>query len=98
MMTLNLDWEADRLARKLSKQTGESVSEAVVNALRERLARTEPEEPDLKEALLRIGRECAQLPVLDDRDADDILGYDEHGLPSDGDGHWHIRHYRHFVA
>ncbi len=86
-MTLNLDLEADRLARELSKQTGETVSEAVVNALRERLARAEAEELGLKEALLRIGRECAQLRVLDDRGADAILGYDEHGLPGNGDGH-----------
>ena len=25
---------------------------------------------------------CAALPVLDERQADDIIGYDEHGLPA----------------
>ena len=28
-----------------------------------------------------IARHCASLPVLDPRAADEILGYDEHGLP-----------------
>jgi uncharacterized protein (DUF433 family) len=32
--------------------------------------------------LLRIGRECAALPVLDNRPATEILGYDELGLPN----------------
>jgi len=37
---------------------------------------------NVKEALLRIGRECAALPVLDDRTADEIIGYDENGVPA----------------
>ena len=28
-----------------------------------------------------IAEHCANLPVLDDRSADEILGYDERGLP-----------------
>ncbi len=32
--------------------------------------------------IFRIGAECAALPVLDDRTADEILGYDSDGLPS----------------
>jgi len=35
----------------------------------------------IKHELLRIGRECAALPVLDARPPDEILGYDEAGLP-----------------
>jgi antitoxin VapB len=31
--------------------------------------------------LLKIGARCAALPDLDTRTADEILGYDEHGLP-----------------
>jgi antitoxin VapB len=30
----------------------------------------------------RIQREVQSLPVLDDRTPDEIIGYDEHGLPS----------------
>lgn len=36
---------------------------------------------DLCAELDEIARHCASLPVVDDREPDDILGYDEHGLP-----------------
>ena len=35
-----------------------------------------------RKALERIIDEVAQLPVLDDRTPEEILGYDEHGLPT----------------
>ena len=35
----------------------------------------------LKKRLGEIAARCAELPVLDARSADEILGYDEHGLP-----------------
>ena len=75
--------EADRLARELAAATGESLTEAVLKALRERLrhqqgrART----PRLREELRAIRERCARLPVLDPRSAEEILGYDERGLP-----------------
>lgn len=75
--------EADRLARELAHRTGESLTEAVLNALRERLRREtgRAEVPKLAEELSAIRRRCSALPVLDPRPADDILGYDERGLP-----------------
>ena len=33
-------------------------------------------------ALMAIGKAFAALPVLDSRSDDDILGYDDHGLPT----------------
>ena len=55
---------------------------AVVQALRERLARVRrPRGPRLSEELLKIGRRCARLPVQDRRSAEEMIGYDEHGLP-----------------
>ncbi len=83
-MSLNIKHpEADRLARELAQKTGESITEAVIKALRERLAREEGRSflPGLKDQLLAIGRRCAALPDLDTRTADEIIGYDEHGLP-----------------
>lgn len=83
-MSLNIKHpEADRLARELADKTGESVTDAVINALRERLARKrEPTSSlGLKEDLIEIGRRCAALPDRDTRSAEDIMGYDEHGLP-----------------
>ncbi len=32
--------------------------------------------------LLEIGRQCAASPLLDDRTAEAILGYDNHGIPN----------------
>ncbi len=74
---------AERLARELAERTGETITEAVIKALRERLTREEGRQlvPDLKEEILAIGRRCAALPDRDTRSADEILGYDERGLP-----------------
>jgi antitoxin VapB len=78
------DADADRLARALARRTGETLNEAVVKALRERLERElrkdEPTER-LIEDVMDIGRHCAALPLLDPRRPDEILGYDKHGLP-----------------
>lgn len=78
------DPEADRLARELSKATGESLTHAVQAALRERLERVQGRVPTnhLTDELTAIALRCANLPTLDDRDADEIIGYDGHGLPS----------------
>ncbi|MGH9416586.1 MAG: type II toxin-antitoxin system VapB family antitoxin [Terriglobales bacterium] len=75
--------EADRLVRRIAALTGESLTQAIVTALRERLRRVEgrSQPQRLSEALMEIGRHCAQLPELDTRPAEEILGYDEHGVP-----------------
>jgi antitoxin VapB len=84
-MALSLkDPETDRLAREVAKLTGESLTEAVRNALidrlaRERLRRGRPAQR-LAEALDELARECAALPDHDTRSADEILGYDETGI------------------
>lgn len=84
-MALNIrNPEAERLATALSKLTGETKTAAVTRALRDRLARLRRERAGrrLADELDDIARHCAQLPVRDPRSADEILGYDEHGLPS----------------
>jgi antitoxin VapB len=83
-MALSLkDPEVDRLAREVAARTGETLTAAVTVALRERLARLRGKRRrrTLRDELRDIGRRCAALPTLDDRPADEILGYDEHGLP-----------------
>jgi antitoxin VapB len=76
------DPEADRLARELAKRTGESLTQAVVVALRERLAREtgRTSAVSLRDELAAIRRRCAALPLVDSRTAEQILEYDEHGL------------------
>lgn len=83
-MALNIrNPEAERLAAELARQTGETKTEAVAQALRERLARIRRDQIrcSLADELEAIARQCAGLPVLDQRRADEILGYDERGLP-----------------
>ena len=76
--------EADRLARELAGLTGESMTQAIKIALEERLRRIRRTKVDqtLLDDLMEIGRHCAFLPDYDDRSTDEILGYDENGLPS----------------
>jgi len=83
-MALNIrNAEAERLATELAKRTGETKTEAVTKALRDRLTRVRRQRVGkrIAEDLLRIAQHCARLPILDSRTADEILGYDEHGLP-----------------
>jgi len=78
------DPEADQLARRLAERTGETITQAVITALRERLAREQLDEQAVKnlvEDVMDIGRHCAALPLLDARSPDEIIGYDQHGLP-----------------
>ncbi len=78
------DPEADRLARELAARTGETLTEAVVVALRERLARQtgRTRSIGLSEELAAIRRRCAALPLVDARIETEIIGYDRHGLPT----------------
>lgn len=73
--------EADRLARELAATTGESITEAVLVAIRERLDR-ERSHRRVSARLARLADEIALYPVADDRTADEILGYDDRGIPS----------------
>ena len=76
------DPETDRLARALAEATGESITDAIKQALRERLARTQarPSRP-IAAAVRRIQERLSRLPVRDPRSPDEIIGYDQHGLP-----------------
>jgi antitoxin VapB len=78
------DPDADRLARALAQRTGETLTEVVIKALRERLDRELRKEQSIEnliEDVMEIGRHCAALPLLDRRRPDEILGYDKNGLP-----------------
>ena len=83
-MALNIrNEEAERLAAALAKLTGETKTEAVRKALKDRLVRVRRERAGrrLADELDEIARHCARLPVADARTAEEILGYDENGLP-----------------
>jgi antitoxin VapB len=75
--------DTERLARQVASETGESLTEAIQKALEERWQRLQAKRlsrslpGQLEELLHRVDR----LPDLDVRSADEILGYDEHGMP-----------------
>ena len=84
-MALNIrNPETEKLAADLARLTGESKTEAVTKALRDRLTRLRRERSRrrLADELDEIGRHCAALPVRDARSAEEIIGYDERGIPS----------------
>ena len=74
--------EADRLARAVVGVTGETITEAIVVALHERLERLQRGGLSVTGRLGRLADDVAKLAVHDDRDPDDLVGYDEHGLPA----------------
>jgi antitoxin VapB len=71
---------ADRLARDLVALTGESITEAVEASLEARLDAERRRRRSV--SVSDIVERFALLPVLDDRSPDEILGYDENGVPS----------------
>lgn len=84
-MALNIkDAEADRLVRELAAATGESITEAARTAFAERLqrVRSRSAEPDVRAELDAIIARGRSRTTLDERTAEDIVGYDEHGLPA----------------
>jgi antitoxin VapB len=77
--------EADRLARQLAAATGESITVAIILAMRERLERQNRKQENTQTLiadLMAIADHCASLPVLDTRTEEEIMGWDENGLPS----------------
>ena len=84
-MALNIrNARAEELAITVSRLTGETKTQAVTQALQERLdrLRTQNSKKSMVEIALEIARECDKLPEMDNRSAEEILGYDEDGLPS----------------
>jgi len=75
--------EVERMAREISSKTGESLTGAIQKALEERLERLKQarRQQILKGQLEEILQRVDRLPILDSRSPDEILGYDEHGLP-----------------
>ena len=84
-MALNIrNQEAEKLAEAVAAITGETKTQAVTEALRVRLEtlRRRKGRRSMADRLDEIAKHCGALPVLDKRSPDEILGYDEQGLPT----------------
>ena len=84
-MALNIkDPRVVQLVRDYAEARGLSLTAAVREAMEQAATRN----PSTLERTLRLERiqaiaeACAALPTLDRRSQDEILGYDEHGLPT----------------
>jgi antitoxin VapB len=76
---------ADRLAREVAARTGETLTDAVIQGLELRLKQAEKRPTKTarkKRTLEQMLAELDALPILDGRHPDEIIGYDENGLPT----------------
>ena len=73
--------EAEKIARELARRQGRSITAAVIGALEAELERERhrARPASTSNRLLEIARRYSELPTLDDRSDDEILGYDELG-------------------
>ncbi len=73
----------DRLARELAEVTGENITEAIYIALKQRLekeaGRKEPK--TIRDEIQRIRDRVSRLPRGPRQSDEELIGYDEHGLP-----------------
>jgi antitoxin VapB len=78
------DPETERLARTLAERTGETITVATRRAIEDRLRRTgsQARKAALLEDMEAMQRRLDALPVLDHRSPDEIIGYDENGVPN----------------
>jgi antitoxin VapB len=81
--------EAEESLRRLCELTGESLTEAVLKSVNLRLEAelksrqdSEEEPVDLLAKYRAVSERLSRLPILDPRSPDDIIGYDERGMPS----------------
>ena len=74
---------AGQLAREVAQLSGESLTQAIIRALEERLEQLKARRSSatLTEEILRISQRCSALPDLDQRNSDEILDSDSRGVP-----------------
>jgi antitoxin VapB len=75
--------DTERLARQVARETGETLTEAIQKALQERWERLKARRRNqvLAGQVEDLLRRVDALPTLDSRTEDEILAYDEHGIP-----------------
>ena len=73
----------ERLARQVAGETGESITEAIQKSLEERWERLKARRRNrvLTAQIEDLLRRVDALPTLDDRSPDEVLAYDDHGMP-----------------
>ena len=86
-MTLQIPLEVEQLARLVAIKTGKTPGDILKEAVEARAEaagiaarpRSSPEEIEAR--IKEIAERVAALPILDDRSPDEIIGYNEIGVP-----------------
>jgi antitoxin VapB len=84
-MALNIkNPTTERLAHELAALTGESLTQAITEALRHRLEALSRREstPTLLDEIAELQKFVKKHRTKDRRSPEEILGYDAHGLPT----------------
>lgn len=85
MAVLNIkDPEAHALAAEISRRTGQSLTQVVKDALRDRLDKERNRSLDQKRLVQRVmelAKQASSRPIRDGRSPEEFLGYDEYGVP-----------------
>ena len=76
--------EVEELARRLSRERGNSMTEVILDALKAQDRKHADRSQQLRMKLGEIASSCASLPDLDTRSPEEILGYDGNGTFDDG--------------
>ncbi len=73
---------AEKLARDSAKRSGKSITQVIINALEDYLIRIKGNSRlyDIEKEILSISNRCRNLPELDKRTANEILGYNSIGV------------------
>ncbi len=73
----------DRNVRRLAELTGQSITDAIDSAVTEKIRRLEPRKPDPNYVrdLMEMSAQIAKKLRPDSRTPDELVGYDENGLP-----------------
>jgi len=76
--------DVDQMARELAEITGESLTDAIANALKERLEREagKRNRNRFREDIHRIQQRISRLNRRIKLSDEDIIGYDEAGIPN----------------
>ncbi|WP_419917625.1 type II toxin-antitoxin system VapB family antitoxin [Candidatus Poriferisocius sp.] len=73
--------KADQLARELAALTGKSITVVITESLETQLD-FERRRRRHRQGLSDIVERFRLLPVLNERAPDEVIGYDQHGLPA----------------
>lgn len=90
-VAISVDADTESLARKLAEIKGKPLPAIVKEAIEASAAAAgvhvdrhaqRPSRGELLARMIEITSEISRLPVLDARSAEEIVGYDDHGLPT----------------